>query len=95
MSSIVDARLETRVRSCYFIDDDYRDFDRGSFGINRCDTVSMDPKQRMLLDVVYEAIETAGYSIYGLQRSNTGKFIGQTTDDYRDVLFHNLDDMPR
>lgn len=55
----------------------------------------MDPQQRILLEVVYESIESAGYSLEELQGSSTGVFIGQMTDDYRDVLYRDPDNIPQ
>lgn len=55
----------------------------------------MDPQQKMMLEVVYEAIEAAGYSIDALRGSNTGVFVGQMTDDYREVLLRDVQALPR
>jgi acyl transferase domain-containing protein len=53
----------------------------------------MDPQQRMLLEAVYEATEAAGYSYHGLRGSETAVFLGQMTDDYRDILYHDMDNV--
>lgn len=55
----------------------------------------MDPQQRILLELVYEGVEAAGYSIPQLRGSPTGIFLGQMTDDYRDVLYRDPDNIPR
>jgi acyl transferase domain-containing protein len=53
----------------------------------------MDPQHRMLLEAVYEATEAAGYSFHALKGSETAVFLGQMTDDYRDVLYHDIDNV--
>lgn len=55
----------------------------------------MDPQQKKLLEVIYEAIEAAGYPIHDLRGSKTGVFVGQMTDDYRDVLFRDIEVVPQ
>lgn len=53
----------------------------------------MDPQQKMLLEAVYEATEAAGYSYHELRGSETAVFLGQMTDDYRDILYHDMDNV--
>jgi len=51
----------------------------------------MDPQQRMLLHVAYEALEDAGYvpdSTPSFSKETFGCYIGAATHDYR----HNLRD---
>lgn len=54
----------------------------------------MDPQQRILLEIVYEAIEASGYTMSQLKGSSTGVFVGQMTDDYRDLLLRDFDCHP-
>jgi acyl transferase domain-containing protein/NADPH:quinone reductase-like Zn-dependent oxidoreductase/surfactin synthase thioesterase subunit/aryl carrier-like protein len=60
-------------------------FDAGFFGISPLEASRMDPQQRMLLEVSYEAVEDAGLSLNDLSESRTAVFIGITAHDYGDL----------
>ena len=57
-------------------------FDADLFGIGAREAEIMDPQQRMLLEVAWEAIEDAGFGADALAGSDTGVFVGISTDDY-------------
>ncbi|WP_225849149.1 type I polyketide synthase [Streptomyces sp. HPF1205] len=57
-------------------------FEPGVFNISPREAVGMDPQQRMTLQVVWEALERAGYAPDSLEGSRTGVFIGVSTTDY-------------
>ena len=56
--------------------EDIQGFDNVFFGISNQEARAMDPQQRILLQVVYEAIEDAGMRLEDLQKSRTGVFVG-------------------
>ena len=61
-------------------------FDVNLFKMSKEEALQLDPMQRLLLMVTYEALETAGYNYdrtRSTHHSRIGTFIGQTCDDYR------------
>lgn len=57
-------------------------FDPQFFGISPREAVSMDPQQRLVLEVSWEAIERAGLAPDKLSGSPAGVFLGASTCDY-------------
>ena len=65
-----------------FLRQDISAFDLEFFRILPREAVSLDPQQRLLLEVAWEAIESAGYAPRKLAGTDTGSFIGISTNDY-------------
>lgn len=60
-------------------------FDNKFFNISPREAQNMDPQQRVLLHVAYEALEDAGYvpeATETFQREGFGCYVGVATDDY-------------
>ena len=61
-------------------------FDPQFFGISPREAVSIDPQHRLLLEVSWEALESAGQVPERSANSPTGVFVGITLKDYSDLV---------
>lgn len=66
-------------------------FDAPFFGISEREARSLDPQQRLVLEVAWEAMERANQPPTRLQDSTTGVFIGICANDYSRLLWQNGD----
>ena len=57
-------------------------FDPHFFGISPREAISLDPQQRLVLEVAWEALERGGIAPDRLRNTLTGVFLGITTNDY-------------
>ncbi|MFO0946589.1 MAG: SDR family NAD(P)-dependent oxidoreductase [Planctomycetota bacterium] len=65
---------------------DIAGFDPWFFRISPTEATSMDPRQRLFLEVGYHAAEHAGYGGTRLRGSRTGVYVGSGTSDYLATL---------
>jgi|SRR5690242_1622820 len=84
----------SHTRHGYFLSQDHRAFDAEFFGIKPVEATSMDPQQRMLLEVIYEAVEAAGLSLEAMRGSSTAVYVGLMASDYGDMLNRDISDFP-
>lgn len=64
--------------------------DAAFFGISPREAPHVDPRQRILMEIAWEALENAGIVPERLAGSQTGVFIASLTSDYGDLLFEDL-----
>ena len=60
-------------------------FDAGFFKMSPQEARATDPQQKIILEVVYEAIEDAGLNLEHLQKGKTGVFVGIMNLDFKDI----------
>ncbi|KAK8061768.1 polyketide synthase [Apiospora phragmitis] len=70
----------------YFLDEDPAAFDPGLFNISPVEAMWMDPQQRKLLEVTYEALEGSGTTLESISGTRTGCFVGSFTTDYQQMI---------
>jgi acyl transferase domain-containing protein/NADPH:quinone reductase-like Zn-dependent oxidoreductase/NAD(P)-dependent dehydrogenase (short-subunit alcohol dehydrogenase family) len=89
-----DANGTSNHRGGHFIHGDLRDFDHVFFRLSSQQAAAMDPQQRMLLEMTYEAFESAGWLRESLAGSNTSVHVAMFTNDYDRNLYKDPLDLP-
>ncbi|KAK2057699.1 hypothetical protein LY76DRAFT_656636 [Colletotrichum caudatum] len=87
-------RNKAITKSGHFIKQDVSKFDATFFGISSAEAAAMDPQHRLMTEVAYEAVESAGLTLKELQGSRTGVWMGHFTSDYKEMLYRDTDGAP-
>ncbi|PWY71026.1 hypothetical protein BO70DRAFT_343322 [Aspergillus heteromorphus CBS 117.55] len=72
----------TNAPKAYWLDGDVRMFDAPFFSITPKEAEAIDPQSKILLEVVYEGMESAGLTLQGCAGKKVGVFAGLMTADY-------------
>ncbi|KAL8792787.1 MAG: hypothetical protein Q9195_004600 [Heterodermia aff. obscurata] len=76
----------SNVRGGYFLNEHPGLFDAAFFNLTGAEVSAMDPQQRILLELSYEALENAGIPLDVVIGSDTACFVGSSCRDYTDLL---------
>lgn len=81
-------------RSGFFLQEDITTFDAGFFTIPKVEAHAMDPQQRMLTEVAYEVLESAGLLLPRVAGTGTGVYVGVFTHGYYEMLRKDSENLP-
>lgn len=79
----------SNVRHSYLLEEDVTAFDTEFFGIKPVEAKAIDPQQRLLMETVYEGLESAGLTIDSLRGSDTAVYVGLMCGDYEASLLRD------
>ena len=78
---VMRTKMDTQnLQGGYF--EDISHFDPEFFGLSPLEATNMDPQQRIILELVWEALEDANLPANELRGSATGVYMGSTNNDY-------------
>ncbi|KAK8134345.1 Reducing polyketide synthase hmp8 [Apiospora sp. TS-2023a] len=90
------SRLNTiPTRGGHFLQQDPYVFDAAFFNITATEAVALDPKQRITMEVAYEAFENAGMSLASVSGTQTACYIGAGVSDYRQAIERDFMHSPK
>ncbi|KAH7397176.1 hypothetical protein BKA66DRAFT_566312 [Pyrenochaeta sp. MPI-SDFR-AT-0127] len=79
----------------HFLSEDVSLFDAPFFSISPAEAMAMDPMQRLLLEVTYEALESSGTPLSKVSGSKTSCFVGCFTKDYEEMQRRDMELAPK
>lgn len=78
----------------HFISGDVRDFDHAFFKFSKSQAAAIDPQQRLLMELAYEALENGGISRESIAGTATSVFTAIFPTDYNGHLYRDTLDLP-
>ncbi|KAI9750407.1 MAG: Type I Iterative PKS, partial [Chaenotheca gracillima] len=83
------------IKGSHFLKEDVALFDAPFFNITAGEAPSIDPRQRLLLECVYEALENAGISTEAVAGEQVGVYVGNTLSHYELLCMRDPETAPR
>ena len=78
----------------HFIAGDVRDFDHAFFQFSKSQAAAIDPQQRLLMELAYEALESGGIPRESVAGTATSVYTAIFPTDYNNHLYRDLQDLP-
>ncbi|KAG9187092.1 hypothetical protein G6011_04963 [Alternaria panax] len=82
-------------RGGHYLTEDVSLFDAPFFSISPAEAMAMDPMQRLLLEVTYEALENSGTPLARISGSKTSCYVGCFTKDYEEMQRRDMELAPK
>lgn len=79
----------TNTKKAHWLEEDPTVFDASFFNITPLEAEAMDPQHRMLLEVTYEAMESAGLKMQAMRGSSTSVYVGTVGSDYDNIVMRD------
>lgn len=79
----------------HFLKQDPYVYDAAFFNITATEAMALDPKQRIAMEVTYEALENANLSLQDISGTQTTCYIGSAVSDYRDSVIRDFMQNPK
>ncbi|KAK2009421.1 KR domain-containing protein, partial [Colletotrichum eremochloae] len=83
------------VKGGYMLKQDPYVWDAAFFNITAAEAIAFDPKQRIAMEVTYEALENAGMSLQKVAGTQTACYMGTSMSDYRDSIVRDFGNYPK
>ncbi|KAK0728741.1 phenolpthiocerol synthesis polyketide synthase ppsB [Lasiosphaeria miniovina] len=79
----------------HFLKEDPYVYDAAFFNITAAEAMALDPKQRIAMEVTYEALENANLGLQDVWGTQTTCYIGSAVSDYRDSVIRDFMQNPK
>ncbi|KAH8721624.1 KR domain-containing protein [Ilyonectria robusta] len=83
------------VKGGYMLKQDPYVWDAAFFNITAAEAIAFDPKQRIAMEVTYEALENAGMPLRKVAGTQTACYMGTSMSDYRDSIVRDFGNYPK
>ena len=79
----------------YLLEQDPYVFDAAFFNITAAEAMALDPRQRIAMELSYEALENAGMPLQKVAGTQTACYMGASMSDYRDAIARDFAHFPK